>query len=75
MSWAARMHAAVYYLRIAYVLFAPKKDEGATPCCCGEGKCCAKFEAVYVYLLRFAVAVAAITLLVISVFPSLALIG
>ena len=65
--------AAVYYLRIAYVLFAPKKDEGK--CCCGEGKCCGQFEATYVYLLRFAVAVAAISLLVISVRPALALIG
>ncbi len=64
--------AAVYYLRIAYVLFATKKEE--SKCCCGEGRCC-KFNAAYVYLLRFAVAVAAITLLVISVRPALALIG
>ena len=74
-GFALSLVAAVYYLRIAYVLFAPKKDEGEVKCCCGEGKCCGKFEATYVYLLRFAVAVAAITLLVISVYPSLALIG
>ena len=66
--------AAVYYLRVAYVLFAPKKDEAEVKCCCGEGHGC-KFEAVYVYLLRFAVALAAITLLVISARPALALIG
>jgi NADH-quinone oxidoreductase subunit N len=60
--------AAVYYLRIACVLFAPAKDNA----CCGHG---CKVNVAYVYLLRFAVAVAAIALLVISVHPAYALIG
>ncbi|MBQ5462597.1 MAG: NADH-quinone oxidoreductase subunit N, partial [Fibrobacter sp.] len=60
--------AAVYYLRIVYVLFAPAKDNA----CCGHS---CKVNVAYVYLLRFAVAVAAIALLVISVHPAYALIG
>ena len=60
--------AAVYYLRIACVLFAPAKESS----CCGHS---CKVSVAYVYLLRFAVAVAAIALLVISVHPAYALIG
>jgi NADH-quinone oxidoreductase subunit N len=63
--------AAVYYLRIAYVLFAPAKDDK----CCGGDHICCKANYAYVYLLRFAVAVSAIALLVISARPALALIG
>lgn len=63
--------AAVYYLRIAYVLFAPAKDDK----CCGGDHICCKADYAYVYLLRFAVAVSAIALLVISARPALALIG
>jgi len=59
--------AAVYYLRIAYVLFAPAKEQCECQCC--------KANSCYVYLLRFAVATSAIVLLVLSVRPALALIG
>ena len=58
--------AAVYYLRIAYVLFAPSKCECS--CCCENS---AKFS----YLLKFAVAVAALALIAVGVFPNFALIG
>ena len=59
--------AAVFYLRIAFVLFMPLKAECACKCCCGK-------NTVYAYLLRFAVTLAAIALIVIGVFPKLALI-
>ena len=61
--------AAVFYLRIAFVLFMPPKAE----CEC-ECKCCGKDNAVYVYLLRFGLTVAAIALVVIGIFPKIALI-
>lgn len=60
--------AAVYYLRIAYVLFAPRKCE----CNCG---CCCENRAKFSYLLKFAVAVAALALIAVGVFPGFALIG
>ena len=59
--------AAVFYLRIAFVLFMPPKAE----CEC---KCCCKDNSMYVYLLRFGVTVAALALVVIGIFPKLALI-
>lgn len=73
MGWVAALAfglslvAAVYYLRIAFVLFMPAK-------CDAEIKCCCEQSAPYSYLLKFGVAVAAIALLVIGVLPKLALI-
>ncbi|MCQ2092404.1 MAG: NADH-quinone oxidoreductase subunit N [Fibrobacter sp.] len=73
MGWVAALAfglslvAAVYYLRIAFVLFAPAKCESEIKCCCSQ-------SAPYSYLLKFGVAVAAIALLVIGVLPKLALI-
>ena len=58
--------AAVYYLRIAYVLFMPAR-EGC------ECKCCCAVSTPFSYLLKFAVAVAAIALIVVSVLPGIAL--
>lgn len=60
--------AAVYYLRIAFVLFMPLKDEAECKCCC---KCSAPFS----YLLKFSVTVAALVLLAMGVVPNIALIG
>lgn len=61
--------AAVYYLRIAFVLFAPRKKQ----CEC---KCkCSCMPSSYSYMLKFMVAVAAIALLALSVMPGFALIG
>ena len=58
--------AAVYYLRIAYVLFAPAKKTCECKCQCAD-------NAVFGYMLKFTVAAAAVALLVVGVFPSLAL--
>jgi NADH-quinone oxidoreductase subunit N len=58
--------AAVFYLRIAFVLFMPLKAE----CEC---KCCGK-NTTFAYLLRFGVTLAAIALIVVAIFPKLALI-
>lgn len=59
--------AAVFYLRIAFVLFMPLKPE----CEC---KCVRAKSAPFSYLLKFAVTVAAIALLVVGVIPGIALI-
>ena len=61
--------AAVYYLRIAYVLFMPVKAEGECKCCC------CKSQAAFTYMLKFAVAISAIALIAMSMFPGKALIG
>ena len=72
MSWIAAagfglsLVAAVYYLRIAYVLFAPAKKTCECKCQCAD-------NAVFGYMLKFTVAAAAVALLVVGVFPSLAL--
>ena len=74
MSWIAAagfglsLVAAAYYLRIAYVLFAPAKKTCECECSC---KCAD--NAVFGYMLKFTVAAAAVALLVVGVFPSLAL--
>lgn len=74
MSWIAvagfgfSLVAAAYYLRIAYVLFAPAKKTCECECSC---KCAD--NAVFGYMLKFTVAAAAVALLVMGVFPSLAL--
>lgn len=74
MSWIAAagfglsLVAAAYYLRIAYVLFAPAKKTCECKCQCP----CAD-NAVFGYMLKFTVAAAAVALLVVGVFPSLAL--
>ena len=60
--------AAVYYLRIAFVLFMPIKNK----CECKKS-CCGSTP--FAYLLRFGVTVAAIALIVIGIFPNLALIA
>ena len=59
--------AAVYYLRVAFVLFAPRKKQCECKCSC--------MSSSYGYMLKFMVAVAAITLLALSVVPGFALIG
>ncbi len=72
MGWVAALAfglslvAAVYYLRIAFVLFMPAKCEAEIKCCCSQ-------SAPYSYLLKFGVTVAALVLLVIGVLPKLAL--
>jgi NADH-quinone oxidoreductase subunit N len=74
MTWIAAagfglsLVAAAYYLRIAYVLFAPAKNTCESECQCK----CAE-NAVFGYMLKFTVAVAAVALLVVGIFPSLAL--
>lgn len=59
--------AAVYYLRIAFVLFAPNKKHCECRCKC--------MSSSYAYMLKFMVAMAAIALLALSVMPGFALIG
>ena len=59
--------AAVYYLRIAFVLFAPSKKHCECRCKC--------MSTSYAYMLKFMVAMAAIALLALSVIPGFALIG
>lgn len=54
--------AAVFYLRIAFVLFMPLKPECECKCVCAK-------SAPFSYLLKFAVTVAAIALLVVGVIP------
>ena len=66
-AFALSLVAAVFYLRIAFVLFMPLKAECACKCCCGK-------NTVYTYLLRFAVTLAAIALIVVGIFPKVALI-
>ena len=58
--------AAVYYLRIAYVLFVKAPEESECKCCCSS-------SVPFSYLLKFAVAVAAIALVAVSVIPGIAL--
>ena len=65
-AFGLSLFAAVFYLRIAFVLFMPLKAE----CEC---KCCGKNTA-YAYLLRFGVTLAAIALIIVGIFPKLALI-
>lgn len=68
-GFALSLVAAVYYLRVAYALFAPRK------CDCEEEKCCCKgTNPSYGYLLKFGVAIAGLALLLVGVMPSLALI-
>lgn len=67
LAFALSLVAAVFYLRICFVLFAPAKCESEIKCCCSQ-------SAPYSYLLKFGVTVAAIVLLVIGVLPKLALI-
>lgn len=66
-AFALSLVAAVFYLRIAFVLFMPLKAECACKCCCGK-------NTVYAYLLRFAVTLAAIALILVGIFPKVALI-
>ena len=66
-AFALSLVAAVFYLRIAFVLFMPLKAECACKCCCGK-------NTVYTYLLRFAVTLAAIALILVGIFPKVALI-
>ncbi|MCF0215047.1 MAG: NADH-quinone oxidoreductase subunit N [Fibrobacteraceae bacterium] len=59
--------AAVYYLRIAYALFAmPKPTDCQTGCVCSK-------SAPYSYLLKFSVTIAALILLAMTIFPSVVL--
>ena len=58
--------AAVFYLRIAFVLFMPLKAECECKCCCKS--------APFSYLLKFGVSVAAIVLILIGILPKLALV-
>ena len=68
-GFALSLVAAVYYLRIAFVLFAPRKDGGE--CCeCGAKDCS---MATFGYMLKFTVAIAALVLLVLGIMPSLAM--
>lgn len=60
--------AAVYYLRIAFVLFMPLKPECECKCVCSK-------SAPFSYLLKFSVTVAALLLLLLGVMPNLALIA
>ena len=64
-GFALSLVAAVYYLRIAYVLFVKPCEDPQCQCCCSS--------APFSYLLKFAVAVAAIALVVVSVVPGIAL--
>lgn len=64
-GFALSLVAAVYYLRIAYVLFVKPCEEPQCQCCCSS--------APFSYLLKFAVAVAAIALVAVSVIPGIAL--
>lgn len=66
-AFALSLVAAVYYLRIAFVLFAPRKKQCECKCSC--------MSSSYSYMLKFMVAVAAIALLALSVVPGFALIG
>ncbi|MBR5412967.1 MAG: NADH-quinone oxidoreductase subunit N [Fibrobacter sp.] len=66
-AFALSLVAAVFYLRIAFVLFMPLKAECACKCCCSK-------NTVYAYLLRFAVTLAAIALILVGIFPKVALI-
>ena len=66
-AFALSLVAAVYYLRIAFVLFAPRKKQCECKCNC--------MSSSYSYMLKFMVAVAAIALLALSVVPGFALIG
>ena len=63
--------AAVYYLRIAFVLFAPRKDGGE--CCECNAKDFSCSSACYSYMLKFTVAISALVLLVLGIMPSLAM--
>lgn len=67
-GFALSLIAAVYYLRIAFVLFMPFKAEP-------ECKCCCKSNAPFGYLLKFSVTIAALALLAIGILPNVALIG
>ncbi|MBR4784342.1 MAG: NADH-quinone oxidoreductase subunit N [Fibrobacter sp.] len=66
-AFALSLVAAVYYLRIAFVLFAPRKKQCECKCACAYSP--------YGYMLKFMVSVAAIALLALSLVPGLALIG
>ena len=66
-AFALSLVAAVFYLRIAFVLFMPMKAECQCKCCCGK-------NTAFAYLLRFAVTLAAIALIVVGLFPKFALI-
>lgn len=59
--------AAVFYLRIAFVLFMPLPAEAECKCVCSK-------SAPFSYLLKFAVTVAALALLLVGVVPSIALV-
>jgi NADH-quinone oxidoreductase subunit N len=65
-GFALSLVAAVYYLRIAYVLFVKAPEESECKCCCSS-------SVPFSYLLKFAVAVAAIALVAVSVIPGIAL--
>ncbi len=65
-GFALSLVAAVYYLRVAFVLFAPAKCESEIKCCCAQ-------SAPFSYLLKFAVGMAAVVLLVLGVAPGLVL--
>ena len=59
--------AAVFYLRIAFVLFMPLPAEAECKCVCSQ-------SAPFSYLLKFAVTVAALALLLVGVVPGIALV-
>ena len=59
--------AAVYYMRIAFVLFMPLKPECECKCVCAN-------SSPFSYMLKFGVTVAAIALIVIGILPKFALI-
>lgn len=66
-AFALSLVAAVFYLRIAFVLFMPLKAECECKCVCSQ-------SAPFSYLLKFAVTVAALALLLVGVIPSIALV-
>jgi len=67
-AFALSLVAAVFYLRIAFVLFMPLKPEAECKCVCSQ-------SAPFSYLLKFGVAIAALALLVVGVLPNFALIA
>jgi len=66
-AFALSLVAAVFYLRIAFVLFMPLKAECECKCVCAQ-------SAPFSYLLKFAVTVAALALLLVGVIPGIALV-
>lgn len=63
-AFALSLVAAVYYLRIAYVLFAPACSKNECCCCCKE-----KPTVSASWILKAGIAIAAVAMLVLSVKP------